>query len=146
MSYTNSPPKYKTLKTKTTPPFCHEWQRASHLEVVISSSLEELASSSSTASSSAEAFGEGEGGAKLAMRACLWQYDRLGYSSDTSHLWDSQDNHQSKPPFAKAAPWASRVTPPTGEREGAKEDGTAKAVGLVVSTRGRFNWSWASLR
>ena len=66
MSYTNSPPRYKTtLKPKTTPPFCHEWQRASHWEVVISSSVEELASSSSTVAS-----GEEEGkGAKPAMRA-----------------------------------------------------------------------------
>ena len=47
MSYTNSPLKYKTtFKTKTTSPFCHEWLRVSHWEVVISSSLEELATSS----------------------------------------------------------------------------------------------------
>ena len=52
MSYANSPPKYMTtLIPKTIPPFCHEWQRASHGEVVISSSPEELASSSLSSSS-----------------------------------------------------------------------------------------------
>ena len=46
---------------------------------------------------------------------------------------------------------ASRVTP-VEEEEGAEvegveeEGGIAKAVGSVVSTRGHFGWSWASLR
>ena len=67
-SYTNSPPKYKTtLKPKTTSPFCHELQRASHWEIVISSSPEESASSSSLGEASRE--GEGEG-VRPAMRAC----------------------------------------------------------------------------
>ena len=42
---------------------------------------------------------------------------------------------------------ASRVTPPAAEVEGADEKGgTTKAIGSVVSTRGRFGRSWASLR
>ena len=42
---------------------------------------------------------------------------------------------------------ASRVTPLVVEVEGAEEKGgTTKAIGSVVSTRGRFGQSWASLR
>ena len=40
---------------------------------------------------------------------------------------------------------ASRVTPPTVEVEGAEEDGTVEATRLVVSIRGCFGRSWASL-
>ena len=39
---------------------------------------------------------------------------------------------------------ASRVTPPAEEEE-VEVEGTAEAAGSVVSIRGRFNQSWASL-
>ena len=39
---------------------------------------------------------------------------------------------------------ASKVTPPS-EEEGAEVEGIAGAVGLVVSVRGYFDRSWASL-
>ena len=40
----------------------------------------------------------------------------------------------------------SRVTSPAAEVEGAKEEGkTTEAIGYVVSTRGYFGRSWASL-
>ena len=148
MSYTDSPPKYKTtLKPKITPFFCHEWQRVSHWEIVISSSLEELASlsSSSSASSSSlvEAFGEGdEEGAKPPRRACrcairltwvfTWHISLVKESRQVSMHWH-------------CTMMALRVTPPTVEVEGAEKEGIAEAVGSVVSTCSCFDWSWASL-
>ena len=42
--------KIPTLIYKTTPPFCHEWQRVNHWEGVISSSYSELEASSSSSS------------------------------------------------------------------------------------------------
>ena len=110
MSYANSPPKYvTTLIPKTTPPFCHKWQRASHWEAIIFSLLEELASSSllsssspkpSSLSSSSEACGDGDGDAvKLPRTAFL--YDQHGCSPNTTHHWKCQGEH----PWAQAMPW-----------------------------------------
>ena len=67
ISYASSPPNIMTtLICKITPPFCHEWQRVHHWEVVISTSLEELEPSTPSTSSPLEedssvGLGEGEG-------------------------------------------------------------------------------------
>ena len=152
MSYTNSSPKYKaTFKPKITSPFCHEWQRVSHWEVIILSSLEELALSSSSSPSSpslsTEAFREGDGeGAKPPRRACchairltrvfIWHISSVRESRQASMHWS-------------CARMASKVTPIAeegAEVEGAKEEGAIGSVWSVISVRGRFGQSWASLR
>ena len=139
-----------TLIPKTTSPFCHEWQRPSHWEVVISSSPEELASSSlslslspksPSSSSSADAFREGEGDStKLPRRAycCAIRLTRVftwynlvvSVSRWASMRWS-------------CAMTASRVTPPA-KAEVVEVDGVEVAGGVTLSVRGRFGRSWAS--
>ena len=41
---------------------------------------------------------------------------------------------------------ALRVAPAVEEERAKEEDGIAEAAGSIVSTRGRFGRSWASLR
>ena len=145
MSYTNSPPKYKTtFKPKTTPPFCHEWQRVSHWEVVISSSLEELASSSSSSltspSSFVKAYGEGDGEiakpprrasrrAMHLMQVFTWHISLVRESRRASMHWS-------------CAMMAFKVTSTAkegAEVEGAeKEGGVAKEAEASIFVCGRF--------
>ena len=98
--------------------FCHEWKRVSHQEVVISSSLEELAPSSlsSLPSSSIKAFGEGDGEAvkppRQARRHAIrptqvftWHNSSIKVSRRASMRWS-------------CVMMASRVTSPVEEEGG----------------------------
>ena len=140
MSYTNSPPKYKTtLIFKTTLLFCHSWQMVSHWEAVISSSSSSPEPSSSSLSSKAYGDGEGDGNAmKPSIRACChaiqltrvftW-YNSVASVSRRASMCSS------------CAITASSVTPPLKE----EEEGAKGARGVAVLVRGCFGWSWASL-
>ena len=151
MSNTNSLPKYMTaLIPKTTSPFCHEWQRASHWEVVISSSPKELTPSSSSASSSLEplslrssfeACGDGDGdtlktpmiayrGVIRPARVFTWHNSSLRVSRRASMR-------------SSWAMMALKVTPPT--EEGATVDGAKEAGGVAISDYGHFGRIWALL-
>ena len=139
---------------KTTLPFCHEWQRVSHWEVIISFSLEKLASSSLSSSSSIEPLSasssseasrkeEGDGDAvKPPMRACrhvirltrvfTWYNSIVSVSRQASMR-------------SSCTMTASSVTPPLKEK-GAEVDGMEGAGGVVILVHGCFSRSWASLR
>ena len=145
MSYANSPPKYMTtLIPKTTSHFCHEWQRASHWEAVISSSPEELASSSSSASSlasspsSSEACGDGDGDAvkppMIAYRHAIWPTWVFTWHNSSLRVsrWASM--------CSSCAIMATRVIP-LMEEEGVNVDGSKWAGRVVILVRGRFGWS-----
>ena len=140
MSCSNSPPKHKTtFIPKTIPHFCHKWQRVSYWEIVILSSLEELASSSS----SAKAFREGDGEvAKPPRRACQ---RAIGLTRVfTWHISSERKSRRVSMPWS-CAMMAFKVTPLTAKVEEAGEEGTAEATGSTVSVRGRFSRSWTSL-
>ena len=141
-----------TLIPKTTPPFCHEWQRASHWEVVISSSLKELASLSSSASppsespssfSSSDASGEEEGDStKPPRRAChcaIWLTQVFTRYNLVVNVSRRASIHWSY------AITALSITPPT-EEEGVDVDGAEEAGRVAISVYGHFGRSWASLR
>ena len=142
MSYTNSPPKYKTtFIPKTTSPFCHKWQRVSHWEIFISSSLEELASSSSSSlvspSSSSEALREGEGEATKPPRQA-YQHAIRPMRVFTWHISSERKSRRASMCWS-CAMIASKVTPPTVEVEGAEEEEIAEVVGSTISVRGSFS-------
>ena len=134
----------RQLSSKTTPIFCHKWQRVSHWEVIISLSLEELALSSSSPSSSLKASREGDREAmKPPRRAC-----RRAIRLTQVFTWHNLSVRVARRAFMR---WSytmmtSKVTSPDAEEEWAKVEGTVESAGLVDSTCGHFNRSWASLR
>ena len=131
-----------TLIPKSTPPFCHEWQRASHWEAIISSLLEELACSSSSSSSSLEplsssskACGDEEGDGDVTkphMRAChrVIQLTRV-------FTWHNLSLRVSR----RASMHSSYTVMVASVKPPLEEEGAEEARGVAISVHGCFGRS-----